>query len=88
LGKAVNFEEKGLAGIYAQNQIVSNQYPCSFYGTTRKLGAGESLVMYQLIGQVAKKDILKKFMKKELNAVINLGAVIGLILGLINIIPF
>lgn len=68
LGKAVNFDEKGLAGIYAQNQIVSNQYPCSFYGTTRKLAAGESLVMYQLIGQVAKKDILKKFMKKELNA--------------------
>ncbi len=35
---------------------------------------------------------LEKFtlsvMKKELNAVINLGAVIGLILGLINIIPF
>ncbi len=68
LGSAVNFKEKGLTGIYETKQIVSNQFPCSFYGTARKVEAGKSLVLYQLIGQVAKKDILKKFLKKNLNA--------------------
>lgn len=62
LGTAVNFKDKGLAWLYAEKQSVSNQYPCSFYGISKSLEAGESLVLYQLIGQVARKEILKKFM--------------------------
>ncbi len=68
LGRAVNFEEKGLEDLYRMPQTVSNQYPCSFFGTAKKVEAGSSLVMYQLIGQVSRKDKLRKYMQKELNA--------------------
>lgn len=68
LGSAVNFKEKGLTGIYELPQAVSNQFPCSFYGTARKVEAGESLALYMLVGQVAKKDILKKYLKNNLDA--------------------
>ena len=68
LGIAVNFKDKGVQGLYEMHQTVSNQYPCSFYGTAKKLEAGESLVLYQMVGQVNRKEILKTFLKKNPDA--------------------
>ncbi len=59
--KAVGFEENSLAKLYEQEQITMNQLPCCFYGVERELAAGESLSLYELIGQVEKKEILESF---------------------------
>lgn len=59
--KAVGFEEKTLTEIKNSAQITTNQLPCSFYGVERELEAGENVVLYELIGQVEKKEILTSF---------------------------
>lgn len=65
--KAVNFEEKALMDIYSAEQIVTNLLPCSFYGMEKTLAAGESCTIYELIGQVENKDILKAYTSKKLD---------------------
>ncbi len=67
--KAVALEEKSLDELYEREQIVANQLPCNFYGVKRVLTGGESLCMYELIGQVEKKEILKKFAEGKKNGV-------------------
>ncbi len=63
---AKNFAKKGLEGIAAANQVVSNQYPCSFYGLRKTLESGVGVTFYELIGQVVSKEVLGRFLKKEL----------------------
>ncbi len=58
---AVNFEAKSLDELYATEQIVANQLPCSFYGVKKTLAANEGFCIYELIGQVQNKDILKAY---------------------------
>ncbi len=59
--RAVGFEEKSVSELLVAEQITMNQLPCSFFGVERQLAAGESLVIYELIGQVEKKEILENF---------------------------
>lgn len=59
--RAVGFEEKSLKELYSEKQITMNQLPCSFYGVEKELPPQESIVLYELIGQVEKKEILMNF---------------------------
>ena len=61
LRKAVRFAQSGLSGVYAEKQITTNLWPCSFYGVQKNLAPGESVVLYEVIGQVEKKAYLKQF---------------------------
>lgn len=55
------FQQKGLDEIYEQKQVLSNQYPCSFYGVSKTLAPEKSFHIYQLIGQVVNKETLKRY---------------------------
>lgn len=65
LAIAVGFREKGLCVLQQEQQITQNQLPCSFYGIKKELESNESITIYQIIGQVEKKDILKKFVSEK-----------------------
>ena len=65
LQTAVRFVKEGLSGVYAEKQITMNKLPCSFYGIQKTLGAGESVVFYEVIGQVGRKTDLKQFLKEK-----------------------
>ena len=69
LQKAVRFEENGLSGVYAEKQITTNNLPCSFYGVQKTLGAGESVTLYEIVGQVGKKEYLKQFLEEKRDGV-------------------
>ncbi len=68
LHKAVGFMEEGLEGLKEEKQVTQNQLPCSFYGTTKELLPGEVITMYQIIGQVANKEILKAFVSTNMDS--------------------
>ncbi len=63
LQSAVRFKEEGLDSVYAQKQNTANLLPCSFYGVKRTLLPGESLTIYEMIGQVNKKAYLQQFLE-------------------------
>ncbi|MCM1122212.1 MAG: hypothetical protein NC416_06490 [Eubacterium sp.] len=65
LQTAVRFANDGISGVYEQKQITTNILPCSFYGVQRTLASGESLVLYEMIGQVEKKAVLARFMEER-----------------------
>ncbi len=62
LATAVGFREKGLSALLEAAQITQNQLPCSFYGMEKELGKDESVTIYELIGQVEKKEIRNRFL--------------------------
>ncbi|MCD7957855.1 MAG: hypothetical protein LUG93_19315 [Lachnospiraceae bacterium] len=68
LGTPVTFALDGLDGVYAHHQMRQNQFPCSFFGIKKTLRPGESVTLYELIGQAERMKELKKFGKKRLNA--------------------
>ena len=68
LQTAVCFAEDGLDGIWEKKQMTMNNLPCSFYGAEKTLLAGESMVLYELIGQVNNKNILKQFLEEKRDA--------------------
>lgn len=65
LQKAVRFAQSGLSGVYGEKQITTNLWPCSFYGVQKTLAPGESVVLYEVIGQVEKKTYLKQFLEEK-----------------------
>ena len=65
LQTAVVFKEGGLDAVMNAKQITMNQVPCSFYGIKRTLAAGESVTIYEMIGQVENKELLKDFCEQE-----------------------
>ncbi len=65
LQTAVRFAKSGLSGVYAQKQAAMNLLPCSFYGAETRLTSGESIVIYEVIGQVEKKEYLKRFLEER-----------------------
>lgn len=67
LRRAVGFEEKSIGELFAEKQITKNQLPCSFYGVKKELAPKESLKIYELIGQVEKKEILAGFFAEKKN---------------------
>ena len=68
LQKAVAFEAESVSALLEKEQIVENQVPCSFYGLERTLSEGESVCLYELIGQVEKKSLLREFFAEKRDA--------------------
>lgn len=62
LQTAVGFAQDGLEGILSARQNTMNILPCSFYGVRKTLAAGRSVVLYELVGQVEKKEYLQQFL--------------------------
>ncbi len=67
-GKPIGFEKHSLRSLLGAAQVVVNQYPCLFFGKEADVKAGESLVLYEVIGQVSGKEKLERFLEKELNS--------------------
>lgn len=63
LQTAVRFAEEGLEGVLSGKQITMNNLPCSFYGVKKTLSPQESVVLYELVGQVEKKAYLHQFLE-------------------------
>lgn len=64
----VNFMEEGIAGVKEKWQNSSNLLPAAFWCVDKTVAAGESVVFYELIGQVAKKELFADFLKKQPDA--------------------
>ncbi len=67
LATPVTFKKSGLQGILEAEQVTQNQFPCSFYGTQKRLEPSESIVLYEVIGQVNNYGILQKFAQKKMD---------------------
>ncbi len=67
LERAVTFENGGIAALSDKKQNTSNEFPCCFFIDKRTLGAGESMTLYELIGQVRNKDVLDSFMNRKID---------------------
>lgn len=65
LETAVRFVQDGLAGVYGWKQVTSNLLPCSFYGAQATLKPGETLTLYEVVGQVESRDCLKRFLEEK-----------------------
>lgn len=68
LQKPVTFKAAGLAGVLAYEQNTSNLLPMAFFTEKKTLEKGESIVIYEVIGQVAKKNLFDEFVATERNA--------------------
>ncbi len=68
LARAVTFEEGGLSALLSKKQNTSNEFPCCFFTDKRSLGAGESMTIYELIGQVRNKEVLKTFLAGNIDS--------------------
>ncbi len=68
LEKPVGFYENGIDELLQKKQVCNNLVPCSFYGTQSRLGAGEEMVLYQLIGQAESKEVLTVFADRTFDA--------------------
>lgn len=67
LEKAVGFQEQSAEELMEYPQVTANQLPCSFFAAKQSLGAGKSMTIYEVIGQVENKDVLYKFLQKKLD---------------------
>lgn len=61
------FLENGLEAVLNHEEVTQNIVPCSFYGFKKTLAPTESVVIYEMIGQVANEELLSGFLHKELN---------------------
>ncbi|MCD7764064.1 MAG: hypothetical protein LUI14_12905, partial [Lachnospiraceae bacterium] len=68
LGFPVVFANEGLDGVNACPQMRKNRYPCSFFGLKRTLRKGESVTLYEVIGQAERMKELRAFGEKKLDA--------------------
>ena len=62
LRRAVGFENHSAAELKAMTQKCDNQVPCSFFLAEKELAAGESVSIYEMVGYVSEKNILKNYM--------------------------
>ena len=69
LKRPVGFEERPLKELLLEEQMTQNLLPCSFYGITRTLAPGGSVNLYELIGQVENKQLLKEYFAEKKDAV-------------------
>lgn len=66
LSQPVGFEAKNLSDMEKTKQNTSNEFPSCFFGKSVKLKKGQSVTLYELIGQVRSKEILDEFLKKDI----------------------
>lgn len=65
---AVGFKEKAFADLLSEEQVTANQYPCCFFAEEKELSEGESLVLYEMIGQVSSRALLDRLLKTKMDA--------------------
>jgi hypothetical protein len=68
LSEAIGFENEGLDRLLSKKQNASNEFPCCFFAAKRTLSPGESMTIYELIGQVRHKDIFEEFLDRGVDA--------------------
>lgn len=68
LNIAVGFRDKAFADLLSAEQVTANQYPCCFFVEEKELSEGESLVLYEMIGQVSNKSLLDRLLKTKMDA--------------------
>lgn len=68
LKRPVGFEERPLKELLLEEQMTQNLLPCSFFGITRTLAPGGSVTLYELIGQVENKQLLKEYFAEKKDA--------------------
>lgn len=68
LERPVGFMGHSLRELEKMAQVRQNIFPCSFYGTEAALQAGESVTIYELIGQVERKELLLSFANRKPDA--------------------
>ncbi len=64
LTSAVGLEEMNLTELLECGQITENNVPCSFFAIEKELEAEESVTIYEVIGMVESKEILREFSDK------------------------
>lgn len=67
LEKPVVFRDGGLAAVKAEEENYSNLLPGCFFLKECTLKAGESVTLYEMIGQVENKKILEKFLSRKID---------------------
>lgn len=68
LDLAAGFRDGSLAQLLSAEQVTSNQYPCCFFAEQKSLAPKESLLLYEMLGQVASKPLLNRLLKKKMDA--------------------
>lgn len=64
LTRAVGLEDMNLTELLECGQITENNVPCSFFAIEKELEIGESITIYEVIGMVESKEVLKEFSDK------------------------
>ena len=67
LSEAVGFEGAALSELETRKQNNSNEFPCCFFGKEAHLKKGESVTLYELIGQVRNKELLDSFLERDID---------------------
>lgn len=68
LNIAVGFRDKEFADLLSAKQVTANQYPCCFFAEDKVVSEGESLVLYEMIGQVSNKSLLGRLLENKMDA--------------------
>ena len=66
LKKPVGFLEQDLEELMSREQVNCNQYPCCFFAEHKTLEPKEKLTLYELYGQVERKEFLKDFLNQKM----------------------
>lgn len=67
MGRPVGLIEHGIKELTMLPQVTENIVPCIFYGTEADLQAGEDITLYQMVGQVENRDLLRQFAERKLD---------------------
>ncbi len=67
LQKPVGFLEQDFEELMNREQVNCNQYPCCFFAETKSLKAGETVTLYELYGQVERKEFLIDFLNQKMD---------------------
>ena len=68
LRNAVNFEGTALRDLLTKEQVTANEFPCCFFGKEQALNAGESLIIHEIFGQAASKEVLHTYLRTKKTA--------------------
>ena len=66
--KPIEFAERSLKELLAEQQVTTNEIPCAFFALGRVLQRGESVTLYELYGQVDSKERLHTYLETERTA--------------------
>lgn len=67
LDVAAGFKDRPFDELLIKDQVSANQYPCCFFAEEKELAEGESIVLYELIGQVGTKALLERFLTRKID---------------------